>query len=50
MQAFDRVQVVGYIDRTRLAIAKWDTIKNNPNANAFLAALLIHNRWNKYNR
>jgi hypothetical protein len=50
LQAFDRVQVVGYIDRTRLAIEKWKIIRNKPNTNVFLAALLIHNRWNKYNR
>jgi hypothetical protein len=49
LQTFDRLQVIGYIDRTRLAIAKWEAIKNNPNANVFLAALLIHNRWNRYN-
>jgi uncharacterized protein (UPF0332 family) len=50
MQAFDRVQVIDYIDQARIAMAKWKMIKNNPNANVFLAALLIHNRWNKYNR
>jgi uncharacterized protein (UPF0332 family) len=49
-QTFDRIQVVGYIDQTRVAIAKWKTIKNNPNANVFLSVLLIHNRWNKYNK
>lgn len=50
MQAFDRVQVVGYVNQARVAMAKWKMIRNNPNANVFLAALLIHNRWNKYNR
>lgn len=49
-QTFGRVQVVGYVDDTRLAMAKWETIKNNPNANVFLAALLVHNRWNRHNR
>jgi uncharacterized protein (UPF0332 family) len=49
-QTFERVQVVGYVDDTRFAMAKWETIKNKPNANVFLAALLVHNRWNKYNR
>lgn len=48
MQSFDRIQVVDYIDRTHLAIAKWEAIKNNPNANVFLAALLVHNKWKKY--
>jgi hypothetical protein len=49
-QTFGRVQVIGYVDDTRLAMAKWETIRNNPNANVFLAALLVHNRWNRYNR
>jgi hypothetical protein len=50
LQPFDRIQVVGYINQARLAMAKWPTIKHTPNANVFLAALLIHNRWNRYNR
>jgi hypothetical protein len=49
MHTFDRIQVIGYVDDTRLAIAKWKAIKHNPNANVFLTALLIHNRWNRYN-
>jgi len=49
-QTFERIQVAGCVDRARLAIAKWKAIKNNPNTNVFLAALLIHNRWNKYNK
>jgi hypothetical protein len=47
MQTFDRIEVVDYVDQVRVAIAKWKTIRNNPNANVFLAALLIHNRWSK---
>ena len=50
LQPFDRIQVVGYINRARLAIARWEAIKRNANANVFLTALLIHNRWNRYNR
>jgi hypothetical protein len=50
MQTFDRVQVVGYVDQARLAMTKWKMIRNSANANVFLAALLLHNRWNKYNR
>jgi hypothetical protein len=49
-RTFERIQVVDYVDRARLAIAKWKTIKNNPNTNVFLAALLIQNRWNKHNK
>lgn len=50
MQTFDRIQVVDYVDQARVAIAQWKMIKNNPNTNVFLAALLVHNRWNKYNK
>lgn len=50
MQTFDRIQVVDYVDQARVAMAKWKMIRNNPNTNVFLAALLVHNRWNKYNR
>jgi hypothetical protein len=50
MQTFDRIQVVDYVDQARVAMAKWKTIRNNPNTNVFLAALLVHNRWNKYNK
>jgi hypothetical protein len=50
MQTFDRLQVTDYVDQARVAMAKWKAIRNNPNTNVFLAALLIHNRWNKYNK
>lgn len=50
IQTFERIQVVDYVDRTCLAMAKWQTIKHSANANVFLAALLIHNRWNRYNK
>jgi hypothetical protein len=50
MQTFDRIQVVDYVDQVRVAMAKWKIIRNNPNTNVFLVALLIHNRWNKYNK
>ena len=49
-ETFDRVQVVGYVDQAREAMSKWKAIKNTPNANVFLAALLLHSRWNKYNK
>jgi hypothetical protein len=46
-EIFDRVQVIGYIDQARDAMAKWKAVKNTPNANVFLSATLIHNRWDK---
>jgi hypothetical protein len=49
-EIFDRVQVVGYVDQARQAIATWKAIRNTPNANVFLTALLLNNRWNKFNK
>jgi len=50
METLERAQAIGYVGQTRLAIAEWHAIKNSPNANVFLAALLIHGRWNRYNK
>jgi hypothetical protein len=44
-ESFDRVQVVGIVDQARQAMSNWKVIKGSPNANVFLAALLLHNRW-----
>jgi hypothetical protein len=49
-ETFDRVQVVGYVDQARDAMSKWKSVKGTPNANVFLAALLLHSRWSKYNK
>ena len=46
-EVFDRVQVVGRIDQASDAMKKWAVVKNVPNANVFLAALLLHSRWNR---
>jgi hypothetical protein len=49
-ETFDRVQVLGYVQRAKEAIAKWKAVKNSPNANAFLAALFLISKWNKFNK
>ena len=49
-ETFDRVQVMRYVDQARQAIEKWKLVKNSPNANVFLVALLLHSRWNKLNK
>jgi hypothetical protein len=49
-ETFDRFQVVSYVDKAKGAIAKWKIVKNTPNANVFVAALLLHSRWNRYNK
>jgi len=49
-ESFDRVQVLGYVRQARQAAVSWKAIRETPNANVFLAALLLHNRWNKYNK
>jgi hypothetical protein len=49
-EMFDRVQVVRYVDQAQLAMVKWKAIRHTPNANVFLAALLLHSRWNKWNK
>jgi hypothetical protein len=46
-QSFNRIKVVGIVAKANSAIAAWSRIRNSPNANVFLAALLLNNRWNK---
>jgi uncharacterized protein (UPF0332 family) len=46
-QSFTRLEVLGIIDLANSAISAWANIRNAPNANVFLAALLLNNRWNK---
>jgi uncharacterized protein (UPF0332 family) len=46
-QIFDRMEVLGIIGRARDAIITWNRVRNTPNANVFLAALLLNNRWNR---
>jgi len=46
-ETFDRVSVLQTIDQATKATVAWKTVRNKPNANLFLAALLLHSRWNK---
>jgi hypothetical protein len=46
-QSLDRVSVLQTIDKAKKAIADWRLVRNSANANVFLAALLLHSRWNK---
>jgi hypothetical protein len=47
METFDRVQVLGHVQRVKEAMAKWKLVRNSPNADVFLAALFLHSKWNK---
>jgi len=42
---FDRNDVLQKIDLAERAFSDWDTVKNRPNANVFLAALLLNSYW-----
>ena len=46
-QTFDRVNVLEAIELAKTAMADWNKVRNTPNSNVFLAALLLHNRWNR---
>lgn len=49
-EIFDRVQVLGYVQRAKDAMTKWKAVKHTPNANVFLTALLLNSKWNKFNK
>jgi hypothetical protein len=44
---FDRIEVLGIIGQAKAAISAWARVRNTPNANVFLAALLLNSRWNR---
>jgi uncharacterized protein (UPF0332 family) len=46
-QSFDRIKVLRIIDKTKTAMTEWSEVRNQPNANVFLAALLLNSRWNR---
>jgi hypothetical protein len=46
-RTFDRVGVLRTIDRAQKAISDWKLVRKRPNANVFLAALLLQGRWSK---
>jgi hypothetical protein len=42
---FDRSDVLQKIDAVERAFSDWIVVKNKPNANVFLAALLLNSYW-----
>jgi hypothetical protein len=46
-QSFNRIRVLRIVQKANSAISAWSSVRNAPNANVFLAALLLNNRWNK---
>jgi uncharacterized protein (UPF0332 family) len=46
-QSLDRVTVLEAITLAKGAMADWSKVRNIPNSNVFLAALLLHTRWNR---
>ena len=46
-ETFDRIQALAYIDRVQGAMKAWKAVSHTPNANVFLAALLLDSRGNK---
>ena len=44
---FDRSDVLQKIDLVERAFSDWLAVKNKPNANVFLAALLLNSYWKK---
>jgi hypothetical protein len=46
-QTFNRLSVLRTIEQSKDAMACWRHVRNKPNANIFLAALLLGSRWNR---
>ena len=46
-QSFNRIDVLGIVAKANSAISAWNRVRNTPNANVFLTALLINSRWNR---
>jgi hypothetical protein len=46
-QTFDRSTVLRAIELAKGAMSDWNKVRNTPNSNVFLAALLLHSRWNR---
>jgi hypothetical protein len=47
---FDRYEVLVAINRVENAMNFWKIVKITSNAKVFLSALLLHGKWNKYNK
>jgi uncharacterized protein (UPF0332 family) len=46
-QTFDKSTVLRAIESAKTAMADWTKVRNKPNSNVFLAALLLHSRWHR---
>jgi len=46
-QSFDRIRVLRIIREVKTAMSDSNKVRNKPNSNVFLAALLLSSRWNK---
>jgi hypothetical protein len=46
-QSYNGIDVLGIIAKANTAISAWNRVRNTPNANVFLAALLLNSRWNR---
>ena len=46
-QQFDRMRVLAVIQRAKQAIASWKRVQTQPNAQVFLTALVLQNRWRR---
>jgi hypothetical protein len=47
MQTYGRITVLRIIAQVKDTITAWSKGRDRPNANVFLAALLLNRRWNK---
>jgi hypothetical protein len=47
VQSFDRITVLETIEKAKSAVSAWATVRQTPNANVFLTALLLGGRWNR---
>ena len=46
---FDRENVQAEIDAAERAFLRWNGLRDEPNTNMFLAALLVQSRWGRAN-
>ncbi|HEX2886698.1 hypothetical protein [Vineibacter terrae] len=44
-ESFDRLRALTDVQMARQAIADWKAVRGKPNANVFLASLLLLRRW-----
>jgi hypothetical protein len=49
-ETFERLEVLAAIAKVEMAMNSWLAIKSTDNARVFLSALLLHSKWNKFNK